>query len=213
MDKLANKSVRFGGDVVLKFSKLSEKLGRSKQELFGQMVDYFYKSQKDPGDLNDELLKKELGQGINRIISFIKTQEKEALTPILADGRELKRAVASLHQQVSGLFGYDAEGYIEGFYAETQDLRHREAKLIGKDQEKLHKQQQDMATELQKLLSETRTYQSEQKAYRQGKNALKAKFRALLDTYIQQREALNALTNGRAVKELQEHIRTQVEHL
>lgn len=213
MEKLANKSVRFGGDTDLKFSKLSEKLGRSKQELFGQMVDYFYKSQKDPGDLNDELLKKELGQGINRIISFIKTQEKEALTPILADGRELKRALTSLHQQVSGLFGYDEEGYIEGFYAETQDLRHREAKLLGEQQEILYKHQQNMAAELQKLLSEARTYQSEGKAHRQGKNALKAKFRALLDTYIQQREALNALTNGRAVKDLQEHIRSQVENL
>jgi hypothetical protein len=213
METKANKSVRFGSDTNLKFSKLAEKLGRSKQELFGQMVDYFYKSKKDPADLNDELLKKELGQGINRIISFIKTQEKEALTPIMADQRELTRALAGLHRQVSGLFGYDEQGYIEGFYAKTQDLRHREAKLLGEQQDKLYQHQQAMAEKLQKLLTETQTYQSGAKSHHEGKTALKAKFRALLDSYIQQREALNTLTQGRAVKDLQESARSQVENL
>ena len=213
MEVKANKSVRFSTDTDLKFSKLAEKLGRSKQELFGQMVDYFYKSKKDPADLNDELLKKELGQGINRIISFIKTQEKEALSPMLADGRELKQALANLHRQVNGLFGYDEHGYIDGYYAETQDLRHREAKLLVEQQEKLYDHQQDMAAELQKLLSEARTYQSEVKAHRQGKSALKAKFRAILDSYIQQRDALNTLTQGRAVKDLQDNVRSQVDNL
>jgi len=213
MDKIANKSVRFGGDTDLKFSKLSEKLGRSKQELFGQMVDYFYKSQKDPGDLNDEMLKKELGQGINRIISFIKTQEKEALTPIMADQRQLLRNLTTLHEQFAGLFSFDEENYIHGFYLESQGERKTEHKALLKKQEDLEGQYQKMAATLRDLLSETRTHQSEGKAHREGKNALKVKFRALLDTYIQQREALNALTNGRAVKDLQEHIRSQVESL
>ena len=213
MDKIANKSVRFGGDTDLKFSKLSEKLGRSKQELFGQMVDYFYKSQKDPGDLNDEMLKKELGQGINRIISFIKTQEKEALTPIMADQRQLQRSLANLHEQFSGLFSVDAENYIHGYYLESQNKRRTENNTLLKKQEDLEEKYQKMAATLRDLLSETRTYQSEGKTHREGKNALKARFRTLLDNYIQQREALNALTNGRAVKDLQEHIRSQVDKL
>lgn len=213
MDKIANKSVRFGGDTDLKFSKLSEKLGRSKQELFGQMVDYFYKSQKDPGDLNDELLKKELGQGINRIISFIKTQEKEALTPLMADQRQLQRQLTGLLDQFSAFFHFDEQRYIHGFYLKSQGERQKEGQNLADQQDKLYKHQQDMAAELQKLLSEARTHQSEGKAHREGKNALKAKFRALLDTYIQQREALNALTNGRAVKDLQEHIRSQIDNL
>jgi cytochrome c556 len=213
MEEKASKSVRFNSDTDLKFSKLSEKLGRSKQELFGQMVDYFYKSKKDPADLNDELLKKELGQGINRIISFIKTQEKEALTPLLADQRDLKRALATLHQQVDSFFRLDEDGYPQGLYLDTQDIRHKEAKAIGEQQASFYKQQQTMAQTLQNLLSETQAYQSGVKTHREGKNALKAKFRAILDSYIQQRDALNTLTQGRAVKDLQESARSQVDNL
>lgn len=213
MEEKANKSVRFGVDTDLKFSKLSEKLGRSKQELFGQMVDYFYKSKKDPADLNDELLKKELGQGINRIISFIKTQEKEALTPMMADGRELQRNLSFLIRQFNGFFNVDKENYIHGFYLESQQKRATENADLLKKQQDLEKQQKAMVEEFKKLLSETQTYQNGVKAHREGKNALKAKFRAILDNYIQQREALNTLTQGRAVKDLQEHSRSQVDNL
>jgi hypothetical protein len=213
MELKANKSVRFGGDTDLKFSKLSEKLGRSKQELFGQMVDYFYKSKKNPGDLNDELLKKELGQGINRIISFIKTQEKEALTPMMADGRELQRSLSYLISQVDQFFNVDAENYIHGFYLDSQRKRTQESENLLKSQQELYQHQQIMAQGLQKLLVETQAYQSGVKTHREGKSALKAKFRAILDTYIQQRDALNTLTQGRAVKDLQDHCRSQIETL
>jgi hypothetical protein len=213
MEAKANKSVRFGTDTDLKFSKLAEKLGRSKQELFGQMVDYFYKSKKDPTDLNDELLKKELGQGINRIISFIKTQEKEALTPIMADGRELQRNLTFLMGQVNRFFNVDPKNIARGFYLDSQQERTKENTDLVKKQEALEKQQQEMVVELKKLLSETRTYQDGVNTHREGKGALKAKFRAILDNYIQQREALNTLTQGRAVKDLQEHSRSQVENL
>lgn len=213
MEDKATKSVRFNPDTDLKFSKLSEKLGRSKQELFGQMVDYFYKSKKDPGDLNDELLKKELGQGINRIISFIKTQEKEALTPMMADQREVQRSLTFLTGQFDSFFNVDKENYIHGFYLDSQNEREKENADLLKKQQDLEKQQKLMVQELQKLLVETQTYQSGVKAHREGKNALKAKFRAILDSYIQQRDALNTLTQGRAVKDLQENARSQVDNL
>ena len=213
MESKANKSVRFGGDTDLKFSKLSEKLGRSKQELFGQMVDYFYKSKKDPGDLNDELLKKELGQGINRIISFIKTQEKEALTPMMADGRELQRSLSFLIKQFDGFFNVDAENYIHGFYLKSQRERASENATLLNRQQDLEKQQRETVQELQKLLTEARTYQSEGRTHLERREVLKAKFRAILDSYIQQRDALNTLTQGRAVKDLQEHSRSQVNNL
>jgi hypothetical protein len=38
-----------------KFEKIALKLGRTKRQVFIQMVDYFYKSKKVPSDLNDEL--------------------------------------------------------------------------------------------------------------------------------------------------------------
>jgi hypothetical protein len=213
MEDKATKSVRFNPDTDLKFSKLSEKLGRSKQELFGQMVDYFYKSKKDPADLNDELLKKELGQGINRIISFIKTQEKEALTPMMTDQRELQRSLSFLIEQVDGFFNVDKDNYIHGFYLDSQKERKKEAAGLFTKQQDLEQQQKNMVAELQKLLSETRSYQDGVKSHRASKTVLKEKFRAILDSYIQQRDALNTLTQGRVVKDLQESARGQVENL
>lgn len=206
METKASKSVRFNSDTDLKFSKLSEKLRRSKQELFGQMVDYFYKSKKDPGDLNDELLKKELGQGINRIIAFIKTQEKEALTPLMVEQRELQRSLVGFREQFEGLFSFDEQHYVHGYYLKTQQERQKENMTLLEKQE-------NMAAMLENMLSETRSYQKAQKIRHEEKNVLKGQFRALLETYIQQREALNALTQGRAVKDLQEHIRSQLDQL
>lgn len=210
MDKIANKSVRFGGDTDLKFSKLSEKLGRSKQELFGQMVDYFYKSQKDPGDLNDELLKKELGQGINRIISFIKTQEKEALTPMLADLAQLRRSLSRLSGQYESFYlseePISEKPQVSGFFITTQ------RRLLQESQAQ-QKNQQEMAEKLSKFIEETETHQNEVKLQAETKKGLKAKFGAILNHYILQREVLNSLTQGRAIRELEENVRSQVENL
>jgi predicted DNA-binding protein len=54
------KSVRFPEAVDERLTLLARKLGRTKREVVMQMVDYFYKSKKDPADLNDEVLKKEI---------------------------------------------------------------------------------------------------------------------------------------------------------
>jgi len=62
------KSVRFTKEIDERLAVLSRKLGRTKRMLIIQMVDYFYKSKKDPADLNDEVLKKELSSGVNRIL-------------------------------------------------------------------------------------------------------------------------------------------------
>lgn len=206
MEVKANKSVRFDSDTDLKFSKLSEKLGRSKQELFGQMVDYFYKSKKDPADLNDELLKKELGQGINRIISFIKTQEKEALSPMLADLAQLQRTLTRLNGQYEQFFQSDDQQQVSGFFIHTQ-------RRLLKEHQAQQQQQQEMAQMLQNLLAETRSHQNEVKTQLDAKKGLKAKFMAILEHYMGQREVLNALTQGRLIKELQENARSQVTNL
>ncbi len=75
------KSIRFSSNVDEKLNILSRKLGRTKKELFAQMVDYFYRTKKDPIDLNDEMLKKEITSGISKIISFYKQQENDLLIP------------------------------------------------------------------------------------------------------------------------------------
>lgn len=206
MEVKANKSVRFDSDTDLKFSKLSEKLGRSKQELFGQMVDYFYKSKKDPTDLNDELLKKELGQGINRIISFIKTQEKEALSPMLADLAQLQRGLAQLSHQQSRFFQMNEEQQVDGFFAVTQRRQMKEHKEV-------QAKQTEIALTLADLLAETKSHQKQVEAQLEEKKGLKAKFRAILDHYALQREALNAITQGRLIKELKDNAHNQVDNL
>ncbi len=206
MDVKANKSVRFDSDTDLKFSKLSEKLGRSKQELFGQMVDYFYKSKKDPADLNDELLKRELGQGINRIISFIKTQEKEALSPMLADLSQLQRNLNRLNSQYEPFFQQDDQQQVSGFFIHTQ-------RRLLKEHQTQQEQQASMAQKLDKLIEETRTHQNEVKAQVKTKESLKAKFVAILNHYILHREQMNAITQGRLIKELQENAQSQVNNL
>uniref|UniRef100_UPI00036AE743 BfmA/BtgA family mobilization protein n=1 Tax=Spirosoma panaciterrae TaxID=496058 RepID=UPI00036AE743 len=199
---------RFDSDTDLKFSKLSEKLGRSKQELFGQMVDYFYKSKKDPADLNDELLKKELGQGINRIISFIKTQEKEALTPMLADLTLLQRSLDGLASRFNQFYepmdGQPTNA--DGFFVLTQRRILQENKAI-------KQQQDDMAEKLNKWLEEDERRQKDIRLQQEQKKGLKARFSAILNHYMVQRETLNALTQGRSIRELEENVRAQVENL
>jgi len=83
MEDMNTKSVRYPVATDQKLEKLALKLGRTKKLVVIQMVDYFYRSKKDPLDLCDELLKKELVSGNNRIIAFFKTQESDFLLPIL----------------------------------------------------------------------------------------------------------------------------------
>lgn len=77
------KTIRFPVTADEKLQKLSDKCGLSKLDFFIAMVDYFYKSKKDPRDLNDELLKKELVKRSDNIIAFIRTLEDQLLRPLV----------------------------------------------------------------------------------------------------------------------------------
>lgn len=92
-------SIRYPKEIDDKLDKLAKCFKRSKKEPFCQMVDYFYRSKKDPSDPGDELLKRELSAGINRILSFIKQQEKDFLLPVFSDVGLLK-VVFTKHQDV-----------------------------------------------------------------------------------------------------------------
>ncbi|SFC85092.1 hypothetical protein SAMN05421747_1384 [Parapedobacter composti] len=116
------KSVRFPEAVDERLTLLARKLGRTKRELFMQMVDYFYKSKKDPADLNDEVLKKELSNGINRILSFIRKQEGDLLVPMCSAMEELM-AIAKMQspllknigkgQSEATIMGRETIGYLQ----------------------------------------------------------------------------------------------------
>jgi predicted DNA-binding protein len=101
------KSIRYPVIVDEKLDKLALKFGRTKRLFFSQMVDYFYKSKKDPYDLNDEILKKEVANGINRIISIIKRQENEFLLPIFTDTAKLIN-IGGVHSK----YLYDIDQYL-----------------------------------------------------------------------------------------------------
>jgi hypothetical protein len=74
------------------------------------MVEYFYRSKKDPLDLNDELLKKELVNGNNRIIGFFKTQEKDFLLPIFSDSGKLVTIAKQHTLYIKDIGKYMAQG-------------------------------------------------------------------------------------------------------
>ncbi len=96
-------SIRYPKETDEKIEKLAKSFRRSKKELFCQMVDYFYRSKKDPSDFGDELLKKELSSGISRILSFIRQQEKDFLLPLFTDTGVLKSVSLRQKEVLEGI--------------------------------------------------------------------------------------------------------------
>lgn len=95
------RSVRFSEQVDQQLTKLALKLGRTKRMVVIQMIDYFYRSRKDPADLNDEMLKKELSAGINRILSFIRQQENDLLAPMYGETAKILKILIAQQTTVS----------------------------------------------------------------------------------------------------------------
>lgn len=92
------KTVKFSRSTDEKFNKLSLSLGRSRRELFSQMVDYFYKNKKDPIDLNDDILRNILVKSHKTYVGFIKNQEdlllipmKEAMDKMISNQKDIVR--------------------------------------------------------------------------------------------------------------------------
>lgn len=96
-------SIRYPKETDDKMQKLSERLRRSKKELFCEMVDYFYQSKKDPADSGDEMLKRELSSGISRVLSFIRQQEKDFLLPLFTDTGVLKSVSSKQMEILEGI--------------------------------------------------------------------------------------------------------------
>ena len=172
MEDINVRSVRYPLLVDQKFEKITLKLGRTKRQVFIQMVDYFYKSKKDPIDLNDELLKNALMKNHQQYIGFIKSQENMLLIPMKT---EMDRMTTS---QVK---------IIERF--NTEVLRHNVDVL---NNQKL----QDQKLNAIGIIIETM-----QKGLK-SKEALKSQFLFILDSYIKSRDAFGMMTPGRDKEEL-----------
>lgn len=156
------KTVKFSKTTDEKFVTISRALGRSKRELFSQMVDYFYKNKKDPTDLNDDILKNTLSRSHKTYIGFIKNQEdlllipmKEAMDKMIANQKDIVRF---FNEQVLG--------------ANKTMLKHQLS-------------QQDKFSESEKLMK-TIQMQLDNKA------VLKVKMLQIINGYIKAREDLGS---------------------
>jgi len=192
MENKYNKSVRFTESTDEKFGKVAEKLGRSKQDLLAEMVDYFYKSKKDPSDLNDEILKKELGQGINRIISFVKVQEKDILSPMLAEQKIQREQVNGLGEQFEEFFQLLPEGKIRGRFVSLANEMLRASK---ESREVLLKVQGNQQTILDAI---------------KGKERLQDHYSKIVENYMQVREGFGMMTSSKIIKDFQDETRRQL---
>jgi len=75
-------TVKYPASLDEKFGRIAIALGLSKRMLLVKMVEYFYRTKKDPGDLNDEQLKTTLTKNHKAYTGFIKAQENLLLIPM-----------------------------------------------------------------------------------------------------------------------------------
>lgn len=183
MEDASNKSVRFNELTGDKFEKVALKLGRNKRLVFMQMVDYFYRSKKDPLDVNDELLKNTLLKNHKDYIGFIKTQETDLLIPTK---REVDRMIQSQKKLLD--------------YFNNHIIRHNENLL---NNQQLQQNKFSKSDEIMLLIS----------TKLDNKEKLKNKFLYILENYFKARESFKMMTSGREKEELMNKTIQQVNQL
>lgn len=93
------RSIKYSEAEATKLEKLALKLGRPKRQVFLQMVEYFYRTKKDPLDINDDMLRATITRQYKDYVGFIKTQENELLIPTK---REMGRMIDSQKKVITG---------------------------------------------------------------------------------------------------------------
>lgn len=172
MEDINVKSVRYPEVTDQKFEKIALKLGRTKRQVFIQMVDYFYKSKKDPMDLNDELLKNTLLKNHQQYIGFVKTQENMLLVPM----KTLMDKIGESQLQIINRFNTEVLTH----NVDVLNNQHALAAMMG---------------EIARLMETILNTQTD-------KETLKAKFLSILEAYIKAREAFTMMTAVREKEEL-----------
>jgi hypothetical protein len=97
------KSIKYSEAEGIKLDKIALKLGRSKRLVFLQMTEYFYRTKKDPLDINDDLLKTTMARNHKDYIGFIKTQENDLLIPTRREVAQLTETQKRLIIGFNGL--------------------------------------------------------------------------------------------------------------
>ncbi|WP_129715541.1 BfmA/BtgA family mobilization protein [Pedobacter sp. SYP-B3415] len=123
-------SVKFDGETDRKFSALVQRFGRSKRELLGQVIDYFYRTKKDPADISDEALKTSIIRNHKEYVGFIKTQEGALLIPIKQDVADISKHVGALIDLIEGQLAKQTQALLSAQRAQAvrvdQILAHSE---------------------------------------------------------------------------------------
>lgn len=177
------KTIRFPVGTHDKLQKLADKSGLTKLAFFIHMVDYFYKSKKDPRDLNDEMLKNAINKKTDNIISFIKTQEQDLLIP-------LKKNSDKVMNTLGGLIDHFNKHVIK----------------FNDEQKAVYQTQTNQIAKIVKYLQVIDRLQYD-------KIALKEKFSFILETYIKAREQMGMMTKQVEKDNLIERARKQLKNL
>jgi hypothetical protein len=177
------KTIRFPVKTDEKLQTIANKNGLTKLDLFIYMVDYFYKSKKDPRDLNDDLLKNAINKKTDNIVAFIKTQEQELLIPIKKDAERM----TANQLKIVDFFNR----YIIKYNDEQSAAYQEQLKQIG---------------QIAAYLKELNKFQVE-------KGLIKKRFSDILEFYIKQREQMGTFTKQVEKDDLVKHIREQVKNL
>jgi len=177
------KTIRFPVEAGNKLQKMCDKCGLTRIEFFVAMVDYFYKSKKDPRDLNDELLKKELVKRTDTIVGFIRTTDKELLRPLITSSERIDNSQQRIIK-----------------YFNEHIIRHNtEQKTAYANQESTLK---SMHSSMQRI---------EKAQY--DKSELKMKFSKILEYYIKAREPMGMMTKQAEKDALNLNVRQQLQTL
>ena len=177
------KTIRFPVTSDQKLQKLANKCGLTKLDFFIAMVDYFYKSKKDPRDLNDEMLKTELMKRTDVIVSFQKVMERDLLIPLKKDSEK----IIKVQTNIVALFN---ESIVKQNNQHTDALVDQSGKL------------DRIAALLQKIDT----------AGLQKKNLI-LKFSDILEYYIRTRESLGMVARQVDKDNLVKNVKQQLQNL
>lgn len=182
-------TIKFDRQTSIKMDRIALKLGRTKRLVFAQMVEYFYRSKKDPMDVNDELLKNTLLKQHRDYIGFIRTQENDLLIPIK---REIDRMTRSQKNIVDFFNGQQKHNKV----------------VLEVDRDLLDGQKR--LTDIINLAIGSLDGVSASLA---TKETLKDQFRYILESYIRTRDSFGMMTSTKEKEELVRVTRKQIDLL